>query len=148
METLNISICYISILDIHSQLFGILVCNGVRAGQACVYPTVTNHYKMLPIIEIKKTQYEFVQVAKQVRTVPVRGCDAEKGLVLGSVIWEYILIGNHVIFSFVYIYIYVYYLFILNTKRYMWKRSFIYTYIYISIYTYTYTYIYIYIHLY
>ena len=28
----------------------------------------------------------YIQVAKQVRTMPVRGCDAEKGLALRSVI--------------------------------------------------------------
>ena len=32
-----------------------------------------------------------IQVAKQVRTVPVRGCDAEKVLVLRSVISETVL---------------------------------------------------------
>ena len=33
-----------------------------------------------------KTLYTYIQVAKQVRTVPVRGRDAEKSLVLRSVI--------------------------------------------------------------
>ena len=36
-------------------------------------------------------KYIHIQVAKQVRNVPVRGCDAEKVLVLGSVISETVL---------------------------------------------------------
>ena len=42
--------------------------------------------KIIKYIKLSIYQIIYIQVAKQVRTVPVRGCDAERDLVLRSVI--------------------------------------------------------------